>query len=105
MAKKEGYRNYELEPGVIEQIGKQKKNNGIAKDFTVNKAIEFFFAQRSITKGEKYVYEFNTEGRGNVYFYLKRESYDLLDAESTETKEPFNRIINEAVKFYLKNKV
>ena len=106
MAKKEGYRHYELEPGVVVMIGKQKKEKGMSKDFMVNKSIEYFFSNRlEPVEGEKYQYEFNPMDRGSVYIYLQRKNYDLLEAEEELTGKAFNCIINEAVKFYLKNHV
>ena len=102
MAKKEGYRNYELEANIVALISNEKKDKGIAKDFTVNKAIEFFFKNRMI-EGDKYKYSFDPNGRKSVYIYLKSENNTLLEKESELTGEPFNRIVNESVKFYIKN--
>ncbi len=103
MPKNEGYRNYQLEENVVSLIDSEKKDNGISKDFTINKAIEYYFENRTINN-DGHDYKFETKGRSDVYFYLKRENHNLLEEESSRYEIPFNWIINEAVKFYINNK-
>jgi hypothetical protein len=104
MAKKEGYRHYELELDVVELIDQQKKEFGISKDFTINKSIEYYFKNR-VEEPESEDYNFSSKGRKSIYIYLNKENNNLLGLESKRISKSFNNIINEAVKFYLKNKV
>jgi len=99
----EGYGLYELEPDVKKMIDNEKKENGIAKDFTVNKAVDFFFSNR-FAGIEGYKYSFEPKGRKRVYVYLKKETCKLLEKESADYEINWNCIINESVKFYLKDK-
>jgi hypothetical protein len=101
---KAAYALYELEPKVIKMISDEKKNNGVNKDFTVNKAIQFFFKNRTNKKMGGYDYEFNPKGRGRVYIYVSLKNAGLLNTEKSLKTENFNTIINTAVKFYIKNK-
>jgi len=103
--KKEGYKLYELEPDVVQLIANEKKTLGIAKDFTVNKSIEYFFEETTDDWRAENKYEFNPVGRKRVYVYLNLDNWGRLSAESMLVNMPFNCIVNRAVKFYLNNKV
>jgi len=100
---KAAYSLFELEPKTKKLIDKEKKDNGVNKDFTVNKSIEYFFKNRTKIK-PKYNYDFDPKGRERVYIYVTLKNAKLLNTEKDLKDVAFNSIINTAVKFYFKNR-